>query len=94
MTFTLFFQQFNVRFPCMDELGRKMEAVGLEVVCSKRFNKAGALAWWVTGCVLGRRQITPHQMILFDKLWPISKVLDLCLPIGGMSLLMVGRKRG
>ena len=78
----------------VDELRRKMEAVGLEVVRSKRFAKAAALAWWVAGRVLRRRRITPFQMILFDKVWPICKLLDFCLPNGGMSLLMVGRKCG
>ena len=78
----------------VDELRRKMETVGLEMVCSKRFAKAAALGWWVAGRVLRRRHITPFQMILFDKLWPICKLLDFCLLNGGMSLLMVGRKCG
>jgi glycosyltransferase involved in cell wall biosynthesis len=74
------------------ELRAKMEAAGFEVVCWKRFCKLGALAWWVSGRVLRRRHLSPRQMIWFDRLLGLAKLLDYCLPIPGMSLMMVGQR--
>ncbi|RMF90447.1 MAG: glycosyltransferase, partial [Planctomycetota bacterium] len=75
------------------ELRRKMEAAGFDVVFARRFNKLGAIAWAVSGHLLRRDQLSPRQMIWFDRLLPIVKLLDRILPVPGMSLIMVGRKR-
>jgi hypothetical protein len=32
-------------------------------------------------------------MIWFDRLWPVTRLLDHCLPVSGMSLMMVGRRK-
>ena len=77
----------------VDELRGKMEAAGFRVVFTKNFCKAGALAWWFNGRILRKRHLTPRQMIWFDRFWPVSKLLDWCLPIKGMSLMMVGRRQ-
>ena len=77
-----------------DELQTKMEEAGFEVVFSKRFCRLGSLAWWINGNILRRRQLTPGQMIWFDRLWPITRWLDYCLPVAGMSLVMVGKRTG
>lgn len=75
-----------------DDLRKKMEAAGFQVVYAKQFCKLGSCGWWLNGRVLGRRHLTPRQMIWFDRLWPISRHLDRWLPIPGMSLMMVGRR--
>lgn len=74
------------------ELKDKMEAAGFEVVHAEQFNKLGSLGWLFSGKVLRRRDIRPEQMIWFDRLLPLAKLLDWTLPIPGMSLLMVGKK--
>jgi glycosyltransferase involved in cell wall biosynthesis len=71
----------------------KLRRAGFEVVLTERFNRLGSVAWWFSGKVLRRRSLSPRQMIWFDRLWPLAKGLDRILPVPGMSLLAVGRKR-
>ncbi len=75
-----------------EDLQKKMEQAGLEVVFVKQFCKLGAIAWWINGHLLRRRNLSPRQMIWFDRLWPITRRLDSWLPVSGMSLMMVGRR--
>jgi hypothetical protein len=75
------------------ELRGLMESVGFEVVEQRQFCKAGAAGWWFNGRVLRRRELTPRQMVWFDRLWPVLRLLDWVLPWRGMSLVCVGRKR-
>lgn len=75
-----------------DELATKMSDAGLQVVYAKRFCRFGALCWAFSGHVMRRRHLSPQQMIWFDRLLPLIKVLDFVLPVQGMSLIMVGRK--
>jgi len=76
----------------VDELREKMEAAGFDVVFSKRFCRLGALAWWISGRIFRKRHLSPRQMIWFDRLLGIAMLLDYCLPVPGMSLIMVGRR--
>ena len=75
-----------------EELARKMAAAGFEVVFSRQFSKLGSLGWAVSGHWLKRRELSPRQMIWYDRLLPLVKFLDYVLPVPGMSLMMVGRK--
>lgn len=75
-----------------DELASLMAASGLEVVYSRQVCKLGSVAWWLNGHVMRRTKLTPRQMILFDRLWPIMRWFDPVLPWPGMSLMVVGRK--
>jgi 2-polyprenyl-3-methyl-5-hydroxy-6-metoxy-1,4-benzoquinol methylase len=76
-----------------EELWAKMTAAGFEVVYVKQFSRLGALSWAVSGHLLGRRHLSPQQMALFDRILPVTKILDHFLPLPGMSLIMVGRKK-
>ncbi len=75
-----------------DELRHKLENAGFEVVLLKRFNRMGAVGWLVSGW-LGRRELSPAQMIWFDRLLPLARLCERLLPIPGLSLIAVGRKR-
>ncbi len=75
-----------------DELHEKMTAAGLEVPYSRQFCRLGALSWAISGRLLRRRHLSPRQMIWFDRLMPLVKLLEHVLPVPGMSLVMVGRK--
>lgn len=74
-------------------LQKLMAAAGFDVVHSEQFCKLGAAAWLFNGKVLRRRDLTPRQMIWFDRLWPVLRPFDAVLPWQGMSLICVGRKR-
>jgi glycosyltransferase involved in cell wall biosynthesis/phospholipid N-methyltransferase len=74
------------------ELAAKLAAAGFELVHTRQFSRLGTLGWAVSGHLLRRRHLSPRQMIWFDRLVPISKMLDYVLPLPGMSLIMVGRK--
>jgi glycosyltransferase involved in cell wall biosynthesis len=74
------------------ELKQKMEDTGLEVVFTRQFNRLGSLGWFFSGRIMRKRHLSPRQMIWFDRLLPLAKLLDYLLPVPGMSLIMVGRK--
>lgn len=75
-----------------NELKELMEKVGFEVVHNEQVCRLGALAWWFNGKILCRRRLTPRQMMMFDRIWPIIVRFDQWLPWKGMSLIMVGKK--
>ncbi|MBI1902338.1 MAG: glycosyltransferase [Planctomycetia bacterium] len=75
-----------------NELAEKMSAAGFQIVHQRQFSRLGSVGWAVSGHVLRRRHLSPRQMIWYDRLLPLAKVLDYLLPVPGMSLLMVGRK--
>lgn len=74
------------------QLADLMQQAGLDVVYQSQVCKLGAIAWFVNGTLLRRRRLTPRQMRVFDRLWPLMKMFDRWLPWRGMSLIMVGQK--
>ncbi len=75
-----------------EELATKMKNAGFEVVFSRCFSKLGSVSWAVSGHVMKRRHLSPRQMIWFDRILPVAKLMEYLLPVPGMSLIMVGRK--
>ena len=74
------------------ELEAKMTNAGFAVERQFFFNKAGVLAWWVGNVLCQQRTITPWQLKLYNLLTPFFRVLDYCLPIHGLSTVVVARK--
>jgi SAM-dependent methyltransferase len=74
------------------ELQEKMTKAGFEIVFARQFSRLGAVAWAISGHLFRRRHLSPQQMIWFDRLLPIARLLEYVLPIPGMSLIMVGRR--
>jgi SAM-dependent methyltransferase len=73
------------------ELHSKMQAAGFEVVQMGEFNRLGVPGWWLNK-QLGRRDINPRQMRLFEWLLPLAKGAE-ALKLGpGLSLIGIGRK--
>jgi glycosyltransferase involved in cell wall biosynthesis len=73
------------------ELHTKMQAAGFEVVMMEEFNRMGVPGWYLNK-MLGRRDLQPRQMRLFEWLLPVAKGME-ALKIGrGLSLIGVGRK--
>ena len=75
------------------ELREKMERAGFEVVFSRSVGKLRSLGWWLWGRVLRRRRVSPRQIVWADRLFPLTRLLDYCLPVAGATLIMVGRRR-
>jgi glycosyltransferase involved in cell wall biosynthesis len=76
-----------------EHLTTVMEEAGFDVVHTDQFNRLGTIAWAFSGNVLRRKQLSPSQMIWFDRILPIAKGLEYVLPVPGMSLIAVGRKK-
>jgi glycosyltransferase involved in cell wall biosynthesis len=74
------------------DLADKLTAAGFEVAYSRTVSRLGTIGWAVSGHLLRRRHLSARQMIWYDRLLPLAKVLDYVLPVPGMSLIMVGRK--
>jgi SAM-dependent methyltransferase len=74
------------------ELERKMKDAGFEVERQFFFNKAGVLAWWVGNTLCKQRTITPWQLKVYNLLTPVFRVLDHCLPMAGLSTVVIARK--
>jgi glycosyltransferase involved in cell wall biosynthesis len=74
------------------ELHAKMQKAGFEIVQMGEFNRLGVPGWWLNK-QLGRRDINPRQMRLFEWLLPVAKGAE-ALKLGpGLSLIGVGQKR-
>jgi glycosyltransferase involved in cell wall biosynthesis len=81
----------HVRRYTQPELHTKMQAAGFEVVKMDEFNRMGVPGWWLNKR-LGRRDLNPRQMRLFEFLLPVAKGME-ALRLGrGLSLIGVGRK--
>jgi 2-polyprenyl-3-methyl-5-hydroxy-6-metoxy-1,4-benzoquinol methylase len=73
----------------------KMAEAGLLVEKTFYFNALGTAGWLVSGSLLKRRNISPQQMNLFNKIVPLARLLDLLLARSfGLSVICVGRKPG
>jgi 2-polyprenyl-3-methyl-5-hydroxy-6-metoxy-1,4-benzoquinol methylase len=73
------------------ELHTKMQAAGFEIVKMDEFNRLGVPGWWLNK-KLGRRDLNPRQMRLFEALLPVAKAAE-ALRLGpGLSLIGIGRK--
>ena len=81
----------HVRRYTTTELHSKMQAAGFEVVMMEEFNRMGVPGWYVNK-QMGRRDLNPRQMRLFELLLPVAKGME-ALKLGrGLSLIGVGRK--
>jgi glycosyltransferase involved in cell wall biosynthesis len=74
------------------ELEEKMRAAGLNVECQFYFNKAGVIAWWVGNRLFKQRSITAWQLKIYNLFTPLFRALDHCLPMQGLSRIVVATK--
>lgn len=75
-------------------LRRLLEGAGFAVERLCYFNWVGYFAWWLTFCVLGRREFNPRAVRFFDRrIFPIVNTLEtrLCRPPFGQSLVAIAR---
>jgi glycosyltransferase involved in cell wall biosynthesis len=81
----------HVRRYTSTELHTKMQRAGFEVVMMEEFNRLGVPGWYLNK-LLGRRDLNPRQMRLFELLLPVAKVMEAMKMGRGLSLIGVGRK--
>ena len=81
----------HVRRYTQPELHSKIQAAGFEVVSMEEFNRLGVPGWWMNK-QLGRRDLNPRQMRMFERLLPLAKVMESMKLGRGLSLIGVGRK--
>lgn len=72
-------------------LSERMKEAGFEVVETSEFNRFGVLGWYVSG-KMGRKDLSPGQMKLFNRLLPIAKIIERFDSLPGLSVIAIGRK--
>ena len=75
------------------QLRAEFEASGFEVLSCRPFNRAGVPGWWLNGKLLGRRSFGRLQLKVFDLLVPLLRRFDNLLPLPGLGLMAVARRR-
>jgi len=74
-----------------EELIDKMRAAGFHITDQRPFNRFGVLGWWLNK-KLGRRDLSPGQMRLYELLLPIAKLVERAKLTPGLSLIVVGQR--
>ncbi len=77
-----------------EQMIQLFEAEGLTVERTYNFNKVGKLAWWLSSTVLRRKSFNKVTLKLFDKSVWFWRRVESIMPWDGLSLIVVGRKRG
>lgn len=74
------------------ELAAKIQQAGFGVEKMQYFNATGILGWFVNSRLLGRKQLSPFQVRLYELLLPLFK-LERFLPLPfGLSLIVSAAK--
>lgn len=86
------FRRFTKR-----ELHTKMTAAGFEVERLAYFNFTGYFGWWLTFCLLRKRNFNTDYVRFFDRcIFPVGHWLEstVCRPPFGQNLFAIGRVGG
>ncbi|MGH8873905.1 MAG: methyltransferase, partial [Acidimicrobiia bacterium] len=73
------------------EIREALAVAGFEVVAGYQFNRLGVLGW-VVNRALGRTSVSSLQMLLFELLVPLARMIDRWGRGPGLSLVVVGRR--
>jgi len=75
------------------DLTRLFNEAGLTVESLRSHNRLATVAWWINSRLLRSRRISRITLKLFDKTIWLWRLLDPVVPLPGLSLIAVGRKR-
>ena len=75
-----------------DEVAEKLAAAGFDVVANRGFNRLGTLGWFVSGKLLGRTTLSAGQMLMYERMLPLAKLVERLGVIPPLSIIAVGRK--
>ncbi len=67
----------------------RLQEAGYRVTVTRNFNFFSMPAWWINGCLLRRKKIGRLQLKLHDTLVPLMRMVELWLPLPGLSLICV-----
>jgi len=82
------FRRYNIK-----QLKLLLESEKMKVVHSRYFNAAGLAGWIVSGGLLKKKLIPKNQLLLFEKLVPVFKLLDTITFHGiGVSVISIANK--
>jgi glycosyltransferase involved in cell wall biosynthesis len=75
------------------DLTRLFAEAGLAVDLLHSYNRLATVSWWINSRLLRSRRISRLTLKLFDKTIWLWRLLDPLVPLPGLSLIAVGRKR-
>jgi len=74
-------------------LNRLLQSQNMEVLHTQYFNAVGIVGWALNGSLLRKRLIPRRQLMMYDKLVPLFKMIDaISFRKIGLSVLSVARK--
>ena len=75
------------------QLGKLLESEHMKVIHSSYFNAAGLAGWILSGGLLKKKLIPKNQLLLFEKMVPVFKLLDkITFNRIGISVISVANK--
>jgi len=82
----------HVRRYTRESLAIALQKAGFEVVETKGFNRFGGLGWRISGKLLGKRDLSPGQMTIFEFLMPFVRLVERIPFHSHNSVIAIGRK--
>ncbi len=74
------------------QMQEMLAGAGFHVERLIQLNKIGAMAWWISGKVFGRKRISKLALKLFDKTVWFWRRADGLMPWRGLSLIAIARR--
>jgi len=74
------------------ELENLLRACGFDVEKTEYFNFPGIISWWFNFVLLKRNGFSSFQLIVFDRLIWLVRLLDMFFKNTGLSLLVIAKK--
>jgi SAM-dependent methyltransferase len=75
----------------VQQLRETLEPLGFTIESEHQVNKIGAVGWWFSSRVLGRKSISRVALKLWDKSVWLLRLIDPLLPWNGLSVVVVAR---
>ncbi len=75
-----------------EELKKKLENMGFQVILLEYFNRIGIFGWFLNSKILRRKRLPPLQLRIYNLLVPLFKMADILpLPFGTSLVAVVER---
>jgi hypothetical protein len=73
-------------------LEKTVKRCGFQIEHQQTFNKVGVLGWFVQGKLRRATSLGKNNMLLYNFLTPLFRVIDRFLPWKGLSWIVIARK--
>ena len=74
-------------------LKKALSEAGYEISAVKNFNFLAIFGWWLNSCLLKKNTMGKIQLKIFDLLVPYISLFEKIVPLPGLSLICVAKKR-